>query len=419
MLDLLIIGAGLAGLSAAVAAAEAGLRVRVIAKGHGITHWHAGTLDLLGYMPTAAGEKLVTQPRAAWADLPVAHPYRLLGEEAIPAMLARFQDWLTAGDLVYTGATQTGQNLLLPTAVGSARPTFLAPQAQLAGDLSRTEPLLIVGVRGLRDFYPHLIAENLTRLGYTARADFIDWEVLTSQRDRNTVQLAAALDQPDAQARLIAALKPLVRDDERIGFPAILGLEQHREIWQRLQAELGAPLFEIPTLPPSVPGIRLYHVLRQRLLQLGGQIEIGMEAIGFTANHEQITAVQTATSARPLNHRAGHFVLATGGLLGGGFNSDHTGRCWETIFNLPLSVPQERSHWFQPQFLHAQGQPIFRGGVVVNDRWQPITADGRVVYENLWAVGNLFAHADPIRERSVEGIAIGTGVAAARGIANW
>ena len=62
------------------------------------------------------------------------------------------------------------ENLFLPSPAGAARPAFLAPQAQLAGDLSRSEPMLIVGFEGMRDFYPLLIAENLTKSGYQARA---------------------------------------------------------------------------------------------------------------------------------------------------------------------------------------------------------------------------------------------------------
>ncbi|RME63159.1 MAG: glycerol-3-phosphate dehydrogenase subunit GlpB, partial [Caldilineae bacterium] len=34
---------------AAARAAARGLRVKVIAKGMGATHWHAGTVDVLGY----------------------------------------------------------------------------------------------------------------------------------------------------------------------------------------------------------------------------------------------------------------------------------------------------------------------------------------------------------------------------------
>ena len=79
MLDLLVIGAGLAGLQAAITAAQAGARVRLIAKGLSATHWAAGTVDVLGYAPTAEGAApaLVQRPLDMIAGVPAPHPYSL------------------------------------------------------------------------------------------------------------------------------------------------------------------------------------------------------------------------------------------------------------------------------------------------------------------------------------------------------
>lgn len=412
MLDLLVIGAGLAGLSAAITAAKAGWQVRVIAKGMGVTHWHAGTVDVLGYLP-AADEKVQT-PLVTSQTLAPQHPYRLLGTERISTGLATFQGWLANSGLGYGGATNPAQNLWLPSPVGAARPTWLAPAAQRAGDLSQPEPMLIVGFRGLRDFYPQLIAENLTRQGYAARAAFLPLTLISDLRDRNPVQLAETLEDPARQTQLAAALKKIWRSGERIGLPALLGVDEHPTVWNSLQSQTGAAIFEIPTLPPSVPGIRLYRALRQQLSDAGGRIETNMEAIGFHADSDQLRWVETATSTRPIKHYARHFLLATGGLLGGGFNSDHTGRCWETIFHLPLTITQDRNAWFRHQFLHPQGQPVFTGGVSVNSEFQPIEQNGARCYDNLWAAGSVLAAADPIRERSLEGIAVATGIASAQ-----
>ena len=142
------------------------------------------------------------------------------------------------------------------------------------------------------------------------------------------------------------------------------------------------------------------------------RVEVGMEVIGFHVENGAIRWVETSTSARPLKHAAAGFVLATGGVLGGGFQSDHHGRFWETIFNLPLSVPQDRSQWFRPLFMDPEGQPVFRGGVTVNSQFQPLDGRGGVVYRNLWAAGGLLAGADALQEHSREGIALATGVAA-------
>jgi glycerol-3-phosphate dehydrogenase subunit B len=43
---------------------------------------------------------------------------------------------------------------------------------------------------------------------------------------------------------------------------------------------------------------------------------------------------------------------------------------------------------------------------------QPLDAQGDIVYTNLWVAGGGLAGADPIQERSLEGIAIATGIAA-------
>lgn len=408
--DLLVIGAGLSGVSAALAAAQAGLKVGVIAKGMGATHWHAGTIDLLGYHPVEG--KALSAPLSAIAALPADHPYRRLGSERLPALLNTVHQWLAADPLAYGGAATPDQNLWLPSPVGAARPTWLAPQAQRAGDLARPEPLLIVGFRGMRDFYPQLLAENLTRLGHPARAAYLPLDLITQRRDWTTVQLAEGLDAPAMRARLAPALQQLAQPGERIGLPALLGVYQHALVWHELQAALGQPVFEIPTLPPSVPGIRLFTTLRQRLAQLGVRVEIGMEISGVTTQGRTIQSVQTATSARPLTHRADRFLLATGGVLGGGFTSDYTGRFWEVVFNLPLTTPPDRQAWFRHQFLHPQGQPIFQSGVPVNAAWQPVDAQGQVVYDNLWAAGGVLAQTDPIRERSLEAMAMVTGIAA-------
>ena len=424
MLDLLVIGAGLSGLIAAHVAIRAGLTMKIIAKGLGAHHWSAGTVDVLGYLP--GREQLIRRPleqAQALADTKPHHPYTLLADGALVDSLNHFVALSTEIGLPYQGAATAGDNLLLPSPVGAARPTYLAPGAQLAGDLSRSEPMLIVGFDGLSDFYPALIAENLSKQGHDARAAFLPLSLFSDRRDSSTVHLALALDNPARRERLGGELKKLVESGERVGLPAIIGMDDHSAAFAELQQQVGAPIFEISTLPPSVPGIRLFKALRNQLQKLGVRVEIGMEVIGFGAENSQfairdpklIQWVETETSARPFKHRARNFLLATGGILGGGINSDHTGRIWETIFDLSLTIPPDRSQWFRPQFLDPAGQPVFHGGVPVNQQFQPID-DGAPVFTNLRACGGILAGADPIRERSLEGIAIATGIAATQDI---
>lgn len=421
MIDVLVIGAGLSGLMAAHTAAQAGpLSVKVIAKGLGALHWGAGTIDLFGYSPMDHSRPI---PRpldfiGGWlAEQQPEHPYSVLGLERVSAAMDAFVALTAQLGLPYQGAPTPGDNLLLPTAVGAARPTFLAPQSQISGDLSLDAPMLIVGFIGLRDFYPELVAENLNKLGHRARAAFLPLDLLTERRDSNTIQQAQGMDDRDCRGRLAGALKKLARPGERLGLPPILGLNDHAAAWADVQAQVGASVFEIPTLPPSVPGMRLFVALRDHLRRTGVRVEIGMEASSASATTAngaagRIEWVQSETSARPLKHYARNFVLATGGIMGGGFDSDHTGRVWEVVFDLPLSTPQQRSKWFRPTFVNPEGHPVYSGGVEVNSRLQPVDRNGKPVYENLWVVGDLLANDNPLLQRSLEGAAVATGHAA-------
>jgi glycerol-3-phosphate dehydrogenase subunit B len=127
----------------------------------------------------------------------------------------------------------------------------------------------------------------------------------------------------------------------------------------------------------------------------------------------RVTAVYTATIVRKLRHRACHFVLATGGILGGGFLSDYQGHVQEVVFDLPVKAPENHTEWFHRDFFDERGHPIYRAGIAVNENFQPVDRQAHLLYENLYCAGTTLAHAEVVRERSFEGVAIGTGFAAA------
>lgn len=414
MLDLLIIGMGLTGLAAGLAAGRAGLRTHIIAKGLGAQHWSAGTLDLLGYQDQATP---VTAPWSAIEQLDAAHPLRRISTADARAAIDAFCRELDEAGLPYAGSDDGESNVWLPTIVGSARPAWRVPAAQLGGRLDDPAPMLLVGFEGMRDFYPALAAENLTKQGHPARSAMLPMTLLTRRYESPPPVLASEVEEPSTRRALAAALRDLVAPGERIGLPALLGLDGHPQTWLALQEETGAPIFEIPTLPPSVPGMRLHRALVHKLTRLGVRIHSNMAVESIHAENGTIQWVATSTPARPLRHSARAYLLATGGILGGGFATDHTGGCREVVFDLPLTTPQDRAAWFEPHFLTPKGHPIFTGGVAVNDAWQPCTPDGTPVYRNLWAAGNLLAHADTIQTRSREGVAIITATAAVQALA--
>ncbi|MBK8035256.1 MAG: FAD-dependent oxidoreductase [Chloroflexi bacterium] len=129
-----------------------------------------------------------------------------------------------------------------------------------------------------------------------------------------TTDYANYLDTPDGRADLVRQVKPLVRDATVIGFPAILGFKA--ETARQLAQELGVPVFEIPTLTPSIPGLRLFHALRRSLLARGGRITIGATVTGLDINNGRVTGVQAGTAnGRARVIPADAVIMATGGFI--------------------------------------------------------------------------------------------------------
>ena len=407
--DVLVVGAGLAGLTAVWQLATQQKKVRLVSKGWGVTHWHSGCIDVLGYYPVDQPNP-VESPGVTLAKLIAdqpQHPYALAGLAKVETALESFK--VLCAEAGYPLHGSLDKNWLLPSAVGTFRPTCLAPETMIAGDLRRDDPMLIVGIKQLVDFYPNLVAENLAKQGVDATHLMLDMPLLAQRNFTTPVLLGSLLEQADFRAQLAQQIKPKLGKAKRVGLPAILGQHPSLTILKDLEARLGAPIFEIPGLPPSLPGMRLHAILMQAIAQAGGRVYQGLEAVGIEKEGGRVTAVFTEAAARQKPHRFDRYVLATGGILGGGIETNHDGEAREVVFDLPISVPESRLDWFAQDFLDPKGHPIYRAGVRVNGQFQPINSDNKPVYDNVYTVGTTLSHSEVIRERSFEGVAIATG----------
>lgn len=396
--DAVVIGAGVAGLTAATRLAEGGARVCVLAKGVGSTHLAPGTIDVLGYAPDR-----VDEPGRALGSLPADHPYAVVGGDVADA-LAWFAERVAAGPLPgyrYVGGLE--RNLLLPTAVGARRPSALVPETMAAGDGDAS--VCILGARTLRDFHASLCAANLERAGVAARA--VDVELQVDRADQNALGLARRFDDAAWRAAFAAQVTPLLGAAERVGVPAVLGAADPHGVWDDLQQRLGRAVFEIPTLPPSVPGMRVFEVLRAALRAAGGRLILGSEAVGAEREGGRVTAVSAHAAGRDVRYCADWFVLATGGFASGGIALDSRWVTRESVFGLPLrGVPGPGEPRFVNDYLAEQ--PLARAGVAVDG---DLRAEG---VENVLVAGAALAGAVPWREGSGEGIALASGYRAAQ-----
>ncbi len=403
--EVVVIGAGLSGLAAASFLAEEGVRVGVIAKGGGFLHFTSGCVDVLGR--TTGGKPVSDLPASVDELIARApfHPYALTGTHHLLEGLHRFQAMMTEADLDFVGDAQA--NLTLPTAIGSTRVTCLAPDSMAAGSMRETSPMLIVGFRGFRDFYPPYLAANLSRRSsFPVRQLYLDLPSFRQRHHLLSVDLARELDDPATRKEIARLVKSNLGDAGRVGFPAVLGLERHRDSVLDLTERIGHPLFEIPTLPPSVPGMRINRVLRRRLLRNGARVEIGFRVQGrFDGDRAGEIVVDSAGGAT--TYTADAFVLATGGTGGGGIIARQDGSLHESVFGLPVQGSADRSSWYHQRFLGPDPQPISLTGVAVNARLQLLPASGGAV-ENVFVTASNLPHWDPVHEGSGEGVALAT-----------
>ncbi|MGH2946579.1 MAG: glycerol-3-phosphate dehydrogenase subunit GlpB [Solirubrobacteraceae bacterium] len=410
--DVVVVGTGLAGLTAALRLAESGARVLVVAKGVGATHLAPGTIDVLGY----AGGR-VERPGEALGPLLESrpdHPYGHVGADGVAAAVAWFKDRVANGSLApYAYVGGLDENLLLPTAVGAPRPSAVVPVTMAGGDLRGGGPVCAVSFRALKDFHAALLADNLVRSGLGVPARAVELDLAPERRlDVNALGFARGFDDPAFRRAVVAQLAARLGAQERVAFPAVLGIADPHGVWAALEHELGRPVFEVPTLPPSVPGMRLFAILREALRRAGGTVVLHNVVTGAEQADGRVTALRIRVGLREERRGADWVVLATGGFASGGLELDSRWVARETALGLPVTgVPAPGEERFRPRYLDAH--PMGRAGIAVDRELRPVDGAGERVMENVLVVGATLAGAEPWREKSGDGLSLATGHRAA------
>ena len=397
MRDVVVIGAGLAGLAASIKAADAGLSVTLVTKGVGGIQLGTGTVDILGYRPEPV-EAPLEALEGHVASRPT-HPYSHVTPDFVGASVAWLRDLVGADALI---GDET-RNARIPTGVGALRPTCLIPPSMEAGIPQAGARYAIVGLTRFKDFYPGLVAENLTRQNgpdgapIKARALNVDYVVREGEVDSTGTNHARSLDHEENRARLADQIRPLLQDGEIVGLPAVLGLDK-----------LGHPVFEIPIQPPSVPGMRL-NALLTRIASDKCRVVLGSPIKAVHTADGRVSAVEYASAGRSTIVETRSLILAAGGFESGALDMDSYGTVRETICGLPVMGASG-------QLLHAdfwgEDQPLFLAGLAVDDNMRVLNEEGTPVCPNLYAAGGNLAGATRWREKSGEGIALASALAA-------
>ncbi len=394
--DLIIIGMGLSGLMAAKTAAGEGKKVLIVGKGMGALCLLSNTIDVLGQFPKIIRMR---DNLFQWIKDHPQHPYSKVGLEKIEEALNSF---LSLFPPPYSFQTVDHMNCLIPTGAGTLRPTYFIPITMVEGTSLNEGKALIVGLKGFKDFYAHYVADQLKCRGVNVSlSDLLHGEITTTY-------LGRLMEKNSFIKNIGREIKKQLNGENLIGFPALLGVHDPIQVKNNLEEIIGAKVFEIPTLPPSIPGMRIFNRFKEWLIQKGVTFLLGYPVSKVTLKGKKCEGIEVSHPPVTTSYSADRYILASGRFMGGGLEGTAE-KIFEPIFHLPIPQPQSRGGWFEKKFFTVSPHRIHRVGILTNNAFQPIDERGGLILENVWVAGSILAHHHFIDEKSREGIEITTG----------
>ncbi len=401
--DLAIIGMGLAGTAAAIFAGNRGMSCTVAGNTGALTYT-TGYLDLLGFLDS----RIISNP---WENLielknvSPGHPLADISATAIESAFAEFITFVGEHGIGYSSPGKT--NICALTPAGTIKPTLCVPKTMENGieALENKDECTIFGFHGLKGFSGSQIVANLRK----------GWPKLQQQKVAFPGHRGGEL-YPEAAARSleVAENRKLLAEiinreagaSPFVGVPALLGMHKPDVVLAELQRLTGRLLFEIPTMPPSIPGIRLREMFEQALPGKNRMLvpRQKVEAIDFS---NQFIELELSDNRGSLVIRAKSALLATGRFLSSGLTSRFDGIS-ESLIGLPVYQPPSRRDWYRKEYFDSRGHDIHLAGIETDGSFRPLGHSGKPFDPRLFCAGTVLAHQDWIRQRCGAGLAIAT-----------
>lgn len=425
--DLIVIGSGLAGTAAALAAARSGRKVIVVSRGSGASHLSSGALDVAddplsvpGH-PEQSSREIQHNLKQLLLRFP-HHPYQLLadGPDPIGAILnpiqaALFQLFPATGDFRLAGSF--AQNRWVWTTLGTLKATaFTAEAIAVLGDPALSRPL-VIGLEEYPDFdpgfWPQVAAPLAARMGAPMRGGQSTWIRLGEAAELSAPEISRRLEEEELAARFCSALQAEAKafpDLTGLLLPPVLPPKNRGRLLEKIQAVTGVPARELLGWPASVPGLRLGRHLEDSLAQNNISLVRGSVS-GFEAGNGQIHFLLVENAAGRKKFTAPRFVLAAGSWAGGGLVKEKSFR--ETIFDLPVFCGEHVVNEIFTQKLTreviSESHLLFTCGVKADHSLRPVGPAGKPIYQNLFVAGAILQGSDPARDGTGAGVALATG----------
>ncbi len=421
--DCIIIGGGVSGLTCGIRCVSAGLSCAVISSGMSVLHFASGSIDLLGRYPD---RKVVPSPfdyLPEFVKTNPKHPYAKCGIDDIYHALFFFRQEVAKQQLDLHSNGK--DNHFHMTTFGTITPTYFSQKSvfnEYAEKLFKHNlNITIVNFEGFRDFHAPLIVANLSRhtlfkdrelnMG-TIRLSMFK-QTRKNPHEFRSIDISRLFETTECLEEIATQIAEIAGNDRIVGMPAVIGIDNHNSILYRLQEISGVMIYEIPTLPPSILGMRMDKALKSRFAELGGVFIAGDKVVGGEIQNGILPYIHTRNHG-DTQFKARFFVLSTGSFLSGGLASEFD-KMQEPVFNLAMEYAQDRTKWRARDFFHPESHDFLHYGVKTNEKLNPFTDSGQPV-ENIFCTGSVLSSYNPVKEGSGNGVAISTGFKAANRI---
>lgn len=315
MYDVVVVGQGLSGMLAAIWSKEQGYSTALAATGTGKIIQSTGVMDLI---PGSAGSL------EDWLKLYQIENFQ---KSLLSKAIEQFKALTNRVGYPYNG--NLDHPIRMVTGSGHIKKTILYPET--ISPLPEKGHVVIVGFEEIVDFQPIYIMRNLQRQCPELSFDAIKIK-LGKQSQRTMTQLDAArlLDQKNVRDHCLKQIKDEMKkrnlyQPNLFVFPASLGVEYWKETINQFSTELRAAVTEAPGMPPNTTAIRLSEKLKKEAVKLGVRFYADTTVAGCTLEDNEIKSLKVKTASHTSDLSGKHFVLATGGILGGGLEVTSSG----------------------------------------------------------------------------------------------
>ncbi len=302
--------------------------------------------------------------------------------------------------------------------MGTLKPTWLTfsdfEPLSSANDMAGKK-VLAVNIAGFLDFNTKFVADGFEKYGAECRISSINLPELERLRisptEMRSTNIARVLENEKTLEALIRALAAKISGFDIVALPAVFGLSSAAPV-RKLKESLDIPAWLVPTMPPSVPGIRAQQQLRRSFEELGGVYMLGDTVVkaGFKGNRVEVVY---SVNHGDIPFVAENFILASGSYFSNGLVA-RPDSVVEPVFGSDVDFTPGRDSWYDRSFFNKQNYMTF--GVATDDKLR-IRIKGDV-QQNLFAVGSVLGGSDTIHEGCGAGISMLTALYVADNLIN-